>query len=219
MPTLAEAARHLKPRHPVGSLPRLILMTDTMRLPDPVIAIQALPPGSAVVVREGKPEARAALACRIRRLCRERGVCLLIANDWRLALKIPADGLHLSEASVRRASRPWKSSRPPRWIVTAAAHSPTAVRRAARLGVDAVLLSPVFATKSHPAARTIGPLRFARWVGESPIPVYALGGIDAKAARRLQASGVAGFAAIAGLVPPSQSTLASFAYPKASMNG
>jgi thiamine-phosphate pyrophosphorylase len=219
MPTLAELARHLKPRREVRSLPCLILMTEDVRLPDPRIAIHGLPAGSAVILRDRDRARRAALADRVQPLCRRRSVRLLIANDWRLARSIGADGVHLSEASVRRASRPWKGSRPPGWIVTAAAHSPAAVRRAVKLGVDAVLLSPVFATKSHPAARTIGPLRFARWVGESPIPVYALGGIDARGVRRLRNSGAAGFAAIAGLVPPSQSTLASFAYPKASMNG
>jgi thiamine-phosphate pyrophosphorylase len=85
------------------------------------------------------------------------------------------------------------------WIVTAAAHSPIAIRLAARLGVDAVLLSPVFATASHPDARTLGPLRFARWARESPVPVYALGGIDAARARRLRGSGAVGFAGIGGL--------------------
>ena len=204
MPTLAEASRHLKSRHPVHSLPRLILMTDSVRLPDPAIAIRNLPRGSAVIVREMNRERCAKLARRIKPLCRHRGVRLFIANDWRLARAIAADGLHLSEASVRRASRPWMSSRRPGWIVTAAAHSPGAMRRAAVLGVDAVLLSPVFATRSHPGAPTIGPMRFARWVSESPIPVYALGGIDARSGRRLRGSGAAGFAAIGGLLPPSQ---------------
>jgi thiamine-phosphate pyrophosphorylase len=209
MPTLAEVARHLKPRHPVDALPGLILMTDSVRLPDPGIAIQHLASGSAIVVREQSRERRAALARRIKPLCRYRSIRLLIANDWRLARSIAADGLHLSEASIRRGSRRWTRVRRPEWIVTAAAHSPAAVRRAAKLGVDAVLLSPVFATKSHPGAGTIGPLRFARWVEKSPIPVYALGGIDAKGARRLRNSGAAGFAAIGGLVPSGQPGSAS----------
>jgi thiamine-phosphate pyrophosphorylase len=211
MPTLAELARHLKPRHSTRSLPRLILMTDNVRLPDPTIAIHSLPAGSAVIVREQDQEKRTDLARLLQPLCRRRSVRLLIANDWRLALAIAANGMHLSEASVRRGSRGWRRVRRPGWIVTGAAHSPAAVRRAAKLGVDAVLLSPVFATQSHPDARTIGTLRFARWARESPIPVYALGGIDARGGRRLRNSGVAGFAAIGGLVPSSQPTSASLA--------
>jgi thiamine-phosphate pyrophosphorylase len=182
----------------------LILMTDSERLPDPVMAIRHLPRDSAVIIRELDDETRAGLARRVKPLCRCRGIRLLIANDWRLARSIGADGLHLSEASVRRATRRSGVIRPPGWIVTAAAHTRAAVRLSAGLGVDAVLLSPVFATKSHPGAQTIGPLRFARWVRESPIPVYALGGIDPQSARRLRGSGALGFAAIGGLVPPRQ---------------
>jgi thiamine-phosphate pyrophosphorylase len=219
MSTLAEVARHLKPRHSVDCLPRLILMTDNVRLPDPTIAIRGLPTGSAVILREQDGARRAALADRVRPLCRRRSVRLLIANDWRLALAIAADGVHLSEASVRRGSRHWSQARRTGWIVTAAAHSTAAIRRAAKLGVDAVLLSPVFATKSHPGAQTIGPLRFAHWVGESPIPVYALGGIDARRAHRLRNSGAAGFAAIGGLLPSHQPAPGSLVYPNASTNG
>lgn len=216
MATLAELARQLKPRHPARRLPRLILMTDNVRLPDPTIAIQGLPAGSAIILREQDPARRAALADRIRPLCRQRNVRLLIANDWRLARVIAADGVHLSEASVQGA-RSWRKV--PGWIVTGAAHSPAAIRRAGKLGLDAVLLSPVFSTKSHPDVRTIGPLRFARWVGESPVAVYALGGIDAKGARRLRCSSAAGFAAIGGLLPSSQPASGSRSYPNAAMNG
>jgi thiamine-phosphate pyrophosphorylase len=125
---------------------------------------------------------------------------VLVAGDWRLAREVGADGLHLPEVAIRRGSGRWRRMRRPDWIVTAAAHSPTAIRLAARLGVDAVLLSPVFATASHPGARTVGPVRFARWTRESPVPVYALGGLDASHGRRLRGSGAAGFAAIAGLM-------------------
>jgi thiamine-phosphate pyrophosphorylase len=204
MPTLTELARYLKPRHPTQSLPRLILMTDNVRLPDPTIAIHSLPAGSAVILREPDQEKRAGLALRVQPLCQQHSVRLLIADDSRLARAIAADGVHLPETSVRRGSRRWQRGRSPGCIVTAAAHSPAAVRRAAKLGVDAVLLSPVFATKSHPGARTIGPLRFTRWVRESPIPVYALGGIDARGAQRLRTSGAAGFAAIGGLLASRQ---------------
>ena len=119
---------------------------------------------------------------------------------------------------MRRASRPWKAAALPldRHRCGAFARRCPPGGEARRRRRPAVAGVRDEEPSGCPDDR---PLRFARWVGESPIPVYALGGIDAKAARRLQASGVAGFAAIAGLVPPSQSTLASFAYPKASMNG
>jgi thiamine monophosphate synthase len=67
------------------------------------------------------------------------------------------------------------------------------------LGADAVLLAPVFATLSHPQAVPIGPVRFACWAETSGVAVYALGGIDARAARRLIRTRVRGFAAVGAL--------------------
>jgi thiamine-phosphate pyrophosphorylase len=205
MPTLAEVARHLKPRRRAGQLPPLILMTDSIRLPDPDAAIASLGPGSAVILRERSRARLVILVRRVAPLCRARCIRLLVAGDWRLAHEVGAGGLHLPEAAIRHGLNRWRRVRGRDWMVTAAAHSPVAIRLAARLGVDAVLLSPVFATASHPGARTIGPLRFARWARVSPVPVYALGGIDAGHARRLRGSGAAGFAGIGGFAPSGQS--------------
>lgn len=196
-PSLAELARRLKRPRIAAGLPRLVLMTDSHRLPDPLPAVQGLPANSAVIVREIDAMRRAELVRRLRPLCRRRRIALLVAADADLARQ--ADGLHLSEKMVRAAPRRWRLSRRPAMLVSAAAHSGGAIRRAAALGVDAVLVGPVFVTASHPQARPIGPLRFARLVRLSPLPVYALGGIDETRARRLLNSGAAGFAAIGAL--------------------
>ncbi|MCW5699414.1 MAG: thiamine phosphate synthase [Rhodospirillales bacterium] len=178
-------------------------MTDATRLPDPLPAVAALPRGAAVILRHYESPDREALARKLAHLCRRRGVRLLIAGDTRLAIRVGADGVHLPEHVLAHGSRVWalwrRQRRPRGWLVTAAAHSSAALHRAARAGIDAVLLSPVFATPSHPGARTIGPLRFTAMTGTSPLPVYALGGINTKTARRLIASGLAGIAAIGGL--------------------
>ena len=176
-------------------------MTDAVRLPDPETAILALASGSAVILRERTRAGLAMLAQRVSSLCRARRIRVLVAGDWRLALGVGAGGLHLPEAAIRHGLNRWRRVRRRDWMVTAAAHSPLAIRLAARRGVDAVLLSPVFATASHPDASPLGPLRFTRWARESPLPVYALGGIDAGHARRLRGSGAAGFAGIGGLTP------------------
>ncbi|MBK8208716.1 MAG: thiamine phosphate synthase [Rhodospirillales bacterium] len=202
-PTLAEVASRLKRPASAAGLPPLILMTDSQRLPDPLSALRHLPPGSAVIVRETDPVRRRVLARRLRHTARCRRIRMLIAADERLARE--ADGLHLSEAMARRGARRWRLSPRPGTLLTAAAHSATAIRRAAALGANAVLLAPVFATASHPGAPAIGPLQFARLVWSSPLPVYALGGIDAATAQRLLRSGAAGFAAIGALSPPRQS--------------
>jgi thiamine-phosphate pyrophosphorylase len=59
-----------------------------------------------------------------------------------------------------------------------------------------VLLSPVFATRSHPGAATLGPVRFRLLAARSLVPVIALGGMDTRRARRL---GTRDWAAVDGL--------------------
>jgi thiamine-phosphate pyrophosphorylase len=183
-------------------------MTDSRRLADPAAAIAGLPRGSAVILRHYEDPAREALGRRLLELSRGAGVRLLVAGDARLAVRLRADGLHLPEWMARRGTAAWRRWRQPGWLVTAAAHSPAALWRAARAGADAALLAPVFATASHPRAEPLGVLRFAAWCRRAPLPVYALGGVTAATAPRLAAGGAAGIAAIGGLAtrdaPPSR---------------
>lgn len=200
---LTDEIRRFKPAsgNIAGHLPPVILLTDSVRLPDPCAAANRLPPGSAVILRHYDDPARAVLARKLARICRRGRVRLLVAGDWRLALAVGADGVHLPEMVARRGPGAWGGmiGKKPGFLVTAAAHSPAAIERAARIGVDAVLLSPVFPTASHPGAKVLGLHRFALWCREASIPVYALGGIDTKTARRLKGSEFVGFAAIGAL--------------------
>jgi thiamine-phosphate pyrophosphorylase len=198
---LSARARRARRRDRFSALPPLILVTDAKRLPDPVPAAAALPRGSAVILRHYELErtARRALARRLKRLCRRRRLKLIVAGDSRLAHDVGADGLHLREAQLRGPIPCGPAARRRGWLVTAAAHSPAGVLLAARRGADAVLLSPVFATASHPGRRTLGPLRFAALARSSPLPVYGLGGIEGGNARRLVGSAAVGLAALGAL--------------------
>lgn len=172
------------------------MMTDSNRLPDPIPAIAALPRHSAVILRHYDVPDREPLARALAAHCRRRHVRLLIGGDPRLAFVVGADGWHVPEWMARRGPGAWRCWRRPDWTVTAAAHSVAGLWRAAAIGADAALLSPIFPTASHPQATPIGALRFAAWCRLSPLPVYALGGVSAKGARRLATSGAAGFAGI-----------------------
>lgn len=165
--------------------PAKILLTDKDRLADPTAAIAALNPGDAVILRHYGVKNRPLMARELARLCRRRGLLLLVAGDARLARAVHADGLHLPEKMAFSAPRTWRLWLKPGWLVTVAAHSPAALARAGRLGFGAALLSPVFSTPSHPLARPIGPLRFAAWSRRATLPVYPLGGITRAAWRRL----------------------------------
>jgi thiamine-phosphate pyrophosphorylase len=175
-------------------LPPLLFVTDPERTPDPAAIAARLPRGAGIVFRAfGAPDALEQ-ARALAQIARRRGLVLLIGASEGLAAQSRADGLHLPERLADTLPR--LKARNPRWIVTAAAHSPAAVRRAARLGADAVLLSTIFESRSASAGRPVGPIRLAAIARSAPVPIYALGGVDMKIARRLWASGVVGIAAV-----------------------
>ncbi|MCC7015960.1 MAG: thiamine phosphate synthase [Rhodospirillales bacterium] len=183
-------------------LPALLLLSDERRLPDPLAALDRLPRGAGVVFRHYGVTERAALARALVRKGRALGIRVLVAGDARLASAVRADGLHLPEARLGAPLGLGPRERRKSMIVTIAAHSLRSVFRAARLGADAAVLGPVFPTASHPGAVPIGPLRFARFCRKSPIPVYAIGGIDPETALRLKDSGAAGIAGIGAIRLP-----------------
>lgn len=193
----ARLARLTRTLNHFAHLPPLILMTDEERLPDPIVAAKRLPRGCAVIVRHRNRDSRKLLAIGLRPVTRECSLLLLISEDGELADRLGADGLHLPERMARTAGH-WRALRPS-WLITAAAHSARAVALAAQAGSDAVLLGPIFPTRSHGDRANIGVPRGLAIAREASVPVYALGGVNARNARRLANSSFAGFAAIDGL--------------------
>ena len=171
-------------------LPRLWLLTDSQRLADPLPAIAKLPRGAGVIFRHYDAKRREKVGAAVARACRARGLVLLVAEDEGLALRLRADGIHLPERALHRLPQLKRRG----WLVTAATHGIAGLKQAR--GADAVLLSPVFPTPSHPGARGLGRIQFARLVAEARIPVLALGGVNEESLRRLRGSGAFGVAGI-----------------------
>ncbi|WP_404335863.1 thiamine phosphate synthase [Sphingomonas sp. MMS12-HWE2-04] len=164
-------------RHP---LPTLWLMTDE-RMGDALWeALGRLPRGAGVVFRHyGLPLAeRRALFARVSRIARRRGLVLVRAGTVPLG---KAAGVHGARGLGLR-TRP--------------AHSRSDAIAALRAGADALFVSPVFATRSHPGARALEPLRFALLVRGLHIPIIALGGMTSERFKRLKPMGIHGWAAI-----------------------
>ena len=186
----------------------LIAMTDTARLPDPESVLRRLPRGAALIWRVYEGDASTAHLRRLTALAHRRGVLLLIAGLPHLAARTGIMGVHLPEREVRRPRNGAyvipRGGYLPGMALTAACHSEIAIRLAAQAGADAVLISPVFGTKSHPGAKPLGLLRFtrlARLATNLGLAPYALGGIVTGAhIRRLQGTGATGVAGI-GFVP------------------
>ena len=99
--------------------------------------------------------------------------CVLINDDQELARTVGAHGLHLSSQQL------WQLDRRPDFArVAASCHGAADLTRAAQLGLDFVVLGPLLPTPSHPGATGIGWAEFSRLVERSPLPVYALGGMQ-----------------------------------------
>lgn len=191
---LARAANGLKARAR-NRLPALVLMTDDERLRDPLAAARALPRGSMVVVRTRDRARLETFSGAMLRIARTGGLAVVVASDPELAAHLGAAGFHLPETRMDEAAY-WRS-RFPSLLITTSAHSLSALLLAQPMPVDAVFLSPVFATRSHPGRTALTPMRANLLAKQMRRPLYALGGIGAHNATLLH--GFAGIAAISAL--------------------
>ena len=148
-------------------LPALWLVSDARNDAALENALKRLPRGSGFIFRHyhlAKPERRARFAV-LTRVARARGHVVVlaasraIAQSWGADLAYGPDG-HLVPV-----------------------HSLREIGRAA--GAAALLLSPVFATRSHPGASPLGPLRFRLLAARAQVPVIALGGMNRHSAKQL----------------------------------
>ncbi len=157
-------------------LPPRIFMTDRHRLPNWQEVLTRLPEGTGVIFRDYDAPNRKKMAELVADICAAQGLILSIAGDPELALGLKA-GLHLPEKQAPSLYR-HLSRLPMNAFVTLSVHNMRGLISAQQLSVDAILISPVFTTNSHPDAATLGPVRFASLAKNSPCPVYALGGMS-----------------------------------------
>ena len=133
-------------------------------------------------------EELAVLAREVAARCREHQALLAINGDIALAQSLEA-GLQLSGKQLMNLSE-----RPDLVWIGASCHNEEELAQAAALELDWALISPVLPTPTHPGAPALGWDKTAQLLRNSPIPVYALGGMkldDLAHARSLGAHGIA----------------------------
>lgn len=123
-----------------------------------------------------------------------RGARVLVNGDLALAQHTGADGVHLQSAQLMALTSPPDM---PFWA--ASCHDRAELEQAARLGASFALLSPVLPTASHPGEPGIGWDRFAEWVRDLPLPVYALGGMRPALLDTAMQHGAHGVALLSGI--------------------
>lgn len=181
---------------PQPNLPPLLFFTDPERTPEPWKTAERLPVGSGVVYRHfGAQDARET-ALRLRDATRKRDGLLLIGLDADLAEAVEADGVHLPERAIGDAAA--LSAQRPDWRITAALHDRSPPPPLT--GLDALVASPIFPAGGASAAKPpLGVARLTTLIDQTGLPIYALGGLDAKNAPELEGSGACGIAGVGSI--------------------
>lgn len=176
---------------PAGqTLPLLWLLSDARNDAWLERALDELPAGSGFVYRHYhlQPNARRLRYAELHRIAARRRHVVIVAGE---AAGLDADGFY---GAMR--------TRDVDGLYLATAHDEAELARAERAGADAVFLSPVFNTRSHPDAAALGIHGFQALARQTRLPVIALGGMTAARARELDWPR---WGAIDGLVPSQES--------------
>lgn len=174
------------------TLPDLWLISDARNDAALEQALRLMPPGSGFVFRHyhlAPDECRERYAD-LTRIARAQGHLVALSGTPGLARRWRADAVYGPSARIAGAHD---------LIRIATVHSLRELGAAHRARADMVMLAPVFATRSHPDAATLGPVRARLIARHARVPVVMLGGMDAARARRLAPNG---WAAIDGLTAP-----------------
>jgi thiamine-phosphate pyrophosphorylase len=176
---------------------------------DPIAIADAACAGGAAVVQlrckhAGDREALR-LGAAIRARTREAGVLFFVNDRFDLALALEADGVHLGQGDVPPERLP--AAARARLLVGRSTHTEAELAAAVGEDVDYVALGPVFGTQSKATPHAARGARHAAQAARAaaPLPLVAIGGIDAAGARALGRAGVAGIAvigAVAGAADP-----------------
>lgn len=164
-------------------------------------ALGRLPRGSGFIYRHYHlPDKERAIRFeQLASAARASGQLVILSGDENQARRWGAGGIYGAPDRIGKADR---LNDPDGFLRLAAAHDECEIAAANQIAADAVLVSPVFPTASHPGAPALGPDRFRHLVKMAKMPVIALGGMNQKTAKRL---GWQRWAAIDGLVLPTDS--------------
>lgn len=132
------------------------------------------------------------LAREVVRRAHPHGARVLINGPLNWVDRVKADGIHLDSRTLTLID-----SRPDCEWVGASCHHAEELRLAGELA-DFALLSPVLPTASHPGEPALGWEGFSQLAAQSPIPVYALGGVNWPEIDVARAHGAHGIAMLRG---------------------
>jgi len=174
---------------------RLLLITDrNLNSNLPLCISEACTAGiKAVMIREKDLQANMLLALS-KQIKAVTGESTLIINSrYDIALLANADGVHSSEGGIK----PVQITIPNNLLIGRSVHSVSSAKKAEMLGFDYLLFGPVFNTPAKLRYGSPMGLKKLNEVCESVnIPVFAVGGINPKRAKKCLQAGAYGAAVI-----------------------
>ena len=135
---------------------------------------------------------------RLRNHLKERGIPLIINDRLDIALALHADGVHLGKDDM-----PYETAREflgPQKIIGLSAESVEDAITADQKGADYIGVSPIFTTPTKPELETgLGMEGIKRIREKIPLPLVAIGGINASNCRLALESGADGVAVVSAI--------------------
>ena len=183
--------------------PPFLLVTDRhqARLPLPDVVGAAIEAGCRwVSVREKdlSEDDQISLVRLLLPIARRHGACLTLHGEAALAKLCGSDGVHLPAGSDPVAARKMLG---PVKLIGVSIHTVTEAEALDRHVVDYAIAGPAFETPSKPGyGPEIGRKGLAEIARAAPVPVLAIGGLNATRAAEVLAAGPVGFAAMGGVM-------------------
>ena len=168
---------------PTKKLPQIFFFTDRKAIKDIFFTISNLPKNSAVIIREYdlNYKKRLEFAYKIVDIAKKKSLKIFVGKDWKLAVKIKADGIHFSDRIKSKDHfKILNKNLNKKFLLSCSCHNPRSIKVAEQYNCDLIFYSPIFLTKSHIGHNPIGVLKLRNLILKTSTPIYALGGINHK---------------------------------------
>ena len=162
--------------------------------------------------KDGEPidDSQRLQQCRqLRQLCASHGALFIVNDRIDLALAVEADGVHLGQGDLPPAVA--RQLLGPERLIGRSTQSIDQLRQAVADGCDYVGVGPVNATPTKPGRQPVGLDYVRQAAAESPIPFFAIGGLECaniEAVRQAGGQRVAVVRAITAAADPAAATTA-----------
>ncbi|MBD2423447.1 thiamine phosphate synthase [Cyanobium sp. FACHB-13342] len=123
----------------------------------------------------------------LRQLCAAHGALFLVNDRIDIALAVEADGVHLGQGDLPPALA--RQLLGPDRLIGRSTHALAQLQQAVSEGCDYVGVGPVHATPTKPGREPVGLDYVRQAAAASPIPFFAIGGVEASNLAAVRAAG------------------------------